>query len=182
MGIRSKALVYKLLLHFTKLFSIYNMEDKIFSIPSIQTVKTWPRSWPLTGNISLTRSDAVACLAIIWHEANHLPHLSGIWVSSVFRRHRARKVDGESDYTTKSRKRRKFCSVLHHAIKTGGAARRNKTSPFTPRSLLSRKPLIKRLSAWRTLQWCGNPCHDENRTTRADCSHYFFSVSYRTSG
>jgi len=62
-GIRCKALAYKML-HFAKLFSIYNMEDKIFSIPSIHTVKTWPRSWPLTGNISLTRSDAVACLAV----------------------------------------------------------------------------------------------------------------------
>jgi len=64
MGTRCKAFAYKLL-HFAKLFSIYNMEDKIFSIPSIQTVKTWPKSWPLTGNISLTRSDAVACLAIV---------------------------------------------------------------------------------------------------------------------
>lgn len=64
MGIRCKASAYKLL-HFAKLFSVYNMEDKIFSIPSIQTAKTWPRSWPLTANISLTRSDAVACLAIV---------------------------------------------------------------------------------------------------------------------
>ena len=74
MGIRRKAFAYKLL-HFAKLFSIYNTEDKIFSIPSIQTVKTWPRSWPLTGSISLTRSDAVACLAIVSDTRQNTCHI-----------------------------------------------------------------------------------------------------------
>jgi hypothetical protein len=181
MDTRCKALAYKLL-HFAKLSSIYNMEDKIFSIPSIQTVKTWPRSWPLTGNISLTRSDAVACLAIVSDTRQitcHIYPVSGSLLYSA--RIRPERWTVESDHTTNSTKRRKFCSVLHQAIKTGGAARRIRTSSFTLQSLLSRKPLLKRLSACRTLQWCGDPCHDENRTTRADCSDYYFSVIYRTS-
>jgi hypothetical protein len=161
-------------------FSIYNMEDKIISIPYIQTVKTWPTSWPLTANISLVRSDAVACLAIvsdtrqitcyIYPVSGYLLYSAGTptgrWTenSTILRT-----VGSEENF------------VLYYITQWGRAVQPDALESRHSLSSCShpRKPQVKGQSAWRTLQWCGDPCHDENRTTRADCSH-FFSLSYRT--